>query len=295
MRLPTPPPISSTRVPQKGRIDVGNPGVEPRRAAQARQDLAAVGVLDVDLVGEPEARDRPQRLEAVAPVDLLAFLVGPAGIADRDLEDARLALGQLDRQLGLEPEVIRHDRDRLEEIGADGLVARLHVGQVQVGGDVAQERQELVPELVPIEQHAPHLPAGEARPEHGVGLLVDEHLDHAQQIARMVLEVGVVDHAQLAGRLRRARCGWRRPCRHCPRAAGSARSGASRARDGARTPPAPPASRRSTGRRRRSPRPCRGAGCRRAPRAGRAIRRPGTARCRPGRGRRGTSTLASAG
>ena len=61
--------------------------------------------------------------------------------------------------------------------------------------------EQPVAELVPIEQHAPHFPAGEPRAEHGVGAFVDEHRDDAQQIARVVLEVGVVDDGNLAGGL----------------------------------------------------------------------------------------------
>ena len=51
-----------------------------------------------------------ERLEPVAPADLLALLVGPAGVADRHLEDARLPLGELDGQLRLEPEVVGEER-----------------------------------------------------------------------------------------------------------------------------------------------------------------------------------------
>src|SRR5713101_6632719 len=41
----------------------------------------------------------------ISPVDLLAFLIGTAGVTDRDFKDVRASLGQLDRQLGLDAEV----------------------------------------------------------------------------------------------------------------------------------------------------------------------------------------------
>src|ERR1700730_15772953 len=69
--------------------DVGHPGVETRRAGEARQNLAAIRVLAIDGVAEGKSGDGGQRAEPVAPVDLLAVRVGAAGVADRQLVDAR--------------------------------------------------------------------------------------------------------------------------------------------------------------------------------------------------------------
>ncbi len=89
-------------------------------------------------------------------------------------------------------------RDRLEEVGADGLVAGLHVRQVHVGHPVGEEREQPVAELVPEEQRPPRLAAREARAEHRVGLLLHEDLHDPEQVLRVVLEVGVVDDRDLA-------------------------------------------------------------------------------------------------
>ena len=119
------------------------------------------------------------------------------------------ALGQLDRQLGLEAEVVRDDRNRLQEVRADRLVARLHVGEVQVRDEVGEQRQQPVAELVTKQQHAADVAAGEPRAEHRVGVLVENTRDDAQQILRVVLEVGVVDDRDRRTSRARARCGSR--------------------------------------------------------------------------------------
>ena len=110
-----------------------------------------------------------------------------------------MALAELDGQLRLDAEVPAEERDGFEQVGPHRLVASLHVGEVEVGDDVGEEGEEAVAELVPVEQHPPHLAADEAGPEDGVGVLLHEDLDDAQQIARVVLEVGVVDDGDLAG------------------------------------------------------------------------------------------------
>ena len=135
----------------------------------------------------------PEREEAVLQADLLPLLVGPPRVADWDLEDPRLALRELDRQLGLEPEVVRDDRDRLEEVGADGLVAGLHVREVHVGHEVREEREEPVAQLVAEEERAPGGAAGEARAEDRVRLVLHEDRDDPRDVLRVILEVRVVE------------------------------------------------------------------------------------------------------
>jgi hypothetical protein len=141
---------------------VGHPLVEGVGPREAREDLRAVLVVDVHVIGEREAADRRERLEAVPPIDLLALLVGAPRVADGHLEDPHLPLGELDGELGLDPEVVRHQGDRLEEPGAHGLVASLHIGEVQVRHRVAEEGEELVAQLVPVQQHPARAAAREA-------------------------------------------------------------------------------------------------------------------------------------
>ena len=71
-------------------------------------------ICSKEVVADSEAQDGRQGRGPVTPVDLLAFLVGAAGVANRYLEDTGSALGQLDDQLRLEPEVVRYERNRAQ-------------------------------------------------------------------------------------------------------------------------------------------------------------------------------------
>ena len=70
---------------------------------------------------------------------------------------------------GLEAEAILLDLDRLDDLAAEGLVARLHVGEVEVGEHVRQQRQEPVAERVPEVQDPVRATRQEPRAEHDVG------------------------------------------------------------------------------------------------------------------------------
>ena len=155
--------------------------------------MGAVLIPGEEIVADPKARNGRQGLDPVAPVDLLALLVGTTGVADGNLEDASPALGQLDGQLGLEPEVVRHQRDRAQQVGANRFVASLHVGQIQVGHAIGEKGHQPIADLVMKEQRPAHLAAGKARSENRVRPLLDKDLDHAVEIARVILQVRVVN------------------------------------------------------------------------------------------------------
>ena len=91
-------------------------------------------------------------------------------VADRDLIDGQPPFGDLGGDLRLDPETVAPQRDRLENLAAERLVAGLHVGQVVPGGEVRQVGQKEIPEFVVIEKDAPHRSRGEARPIDRVGV-----------------------------------------------------------------------------------------------------------------------------
>src|SRR5439155_18474056 len=68
-----------------------------------------------------------QRRDTIAPRDLLAFGVRAAAVGDGQLPDAGAGLRQPCRELDLDPEALRRERQALEEVRPDELVARLHV------------------------------------------------------------------------------------------------------------------------------------------------------------------------
>src|SRR5271170_3235702 len=96
----------------------------------------------------------PQGADAVLPTDLLPLAISPARVADGHLENAAAALGQLDRQFRLNIKCGAFERDALEKICANHLVARFHIGQVQVANEITEKCQQLVPQRVPEEEGA---------------------------------------------------------------------------------------------------------------------------------------------
>jgi hypothetical protein len=115
-----------------------------------------------------------------------------------DLEDARFALGQLDRQLGLDAEVVAHQRNRPQQVGSHRLVAGLHVGEVEVGDQVAEQREQPVADGVAEVEHAPVVGREEARAEHRVRPLAHEGQHQLLELCGVVFEGRVVEHAHLA-------------------------------------------------------------------------------------------------
>src|SRR5207244_1865037 len=86
-------------LPDVGLDEVRHPLIETRRTREARERRAAVLVGGEDVVGCRELRDGGERLHAVAPADLLAFLIRATRIRDGHLEEARAALRELDGEL----------------------------------------------------------------------------------------------------------------------------------------------------------------------------------------------------
>ena len=80
----------------------------------------------------------------------------------------------------------------MNHLAAEDFVARLHVGQIEVRGHVGEERQECVPDAVPVEHHAARIPF-EPRSEHHLGMSVEDRLDQLRILFRVVFEVGILD------------------------------------------------------------------------------------------------------
>src|SRR5207237_4134917 len=134
--------------------------------------------------------DMEQRRDTIAPGDLLPFGVRAAAVGDGQLPDAGARLRQPCRELDLDPEALCPERQALEEVGPDELVARLHVREVQVGEHVGDEREEVVADGVPEEQHAMK-GSLEAGAVHGVALAVPDRPKQGGPPGWVVLEAGV--------------------------------------------------------------------------------------------------------
>src|SRR2546422_6594138 len=70
------------------------------------------------------------------------------------LVDATAELGDLYGHLRLEAEAVGPQRETLQHVGAERLVADLHVGEVEAGHHVGDERERAVGDVVPEVEHA---------------------------------------------------------------------------------------------------------------------------------------------
>ena len=85
-------------------------------------------------------------------------------------------LAALHGDLRLEAKAVRADGNALQQVGAEDLVAGLHVGQVQVGEHVGDQREGLVDHRVPERQDAGLFAGQVARAEYRVGVAVEQRL-----------------------------------------------------------------------------------------------------------------------
>ena len=191
-----------TGAPRRRRCDAAGLG---RVCPATELDLKPFAVVLAEAFTDRRVLDdADQSAHAVAPSDLLALGVGSTGVRDADLVDAESLAGQLGRDLGLEAEPILLDLDRLDDLAPEHLVARLHVGQVQVGEHVRQQRQALVADRVPEVQHPVRPARQEPRAVDDVGDVGCQRLDEVVVLGRVVLEVGVLDEHELGGGEREA-------------------------------------------------------------------------------------------
>src|ERR1700678_2497727 len=114
---------------------------------------------------------------AVLPVDLLALLVGAAVVRNADLVDTAARVRNIGGDFRLEAEAALFDGDRLDDLPPEHLVAGLHVGQVQVGEHVREQREQAVADAVPEIEHAMRPAAHETRAEHHVRFIAQDRLD----------------------------------------------------------------------------------------------------------------------
>ena len=161
-------------------------GIRARDRARARQASAA-------------AHERLQHTQAVEGRQLLALLARAGRVGDRHLVDPLSRKQHARRDLRLDPEAALAEAQRAEQLRAHRLVARHHVRDPAVVDHVRRKRDRLVA------HHVPEAERGVTRPracaEHDVRVAVEQRLQERCEVGRAVLEVGVEDRRELAGRV----------------------------------------------------------------------------------------------
>ena len=84
--------------------------------------------------------DAAHGLNPVAPIDLLALGVSATRVGDPNLPHAPAASCDFCGHLGLNTEALLFQFDPLDYLSAECLEARLHIGEVEIGEHVRQQR-----------------------------------------------------------------------------------------------------------------------------------------------------------
>lgn len=109
-----------------------------------------------------ELHQIPQRLNPIAPVDLLALAIGPAKVMDPDLIDPPFpGAGDLGAEFDFDAEIVAGKVQTFQHIGTKHFVADFDVGQHLIVQHVEDERDHLIAQkMVEIERPVRH--AGKA-------------------------------------------------------------------------------------------------------------------------------------
>src|SRR6267378_3305577 len=156
----------------------------------------------------PRARvlgDAPECPYSILPGDLLAFLVSSAGVGDANLIDPTAEASDLGDDLRLEAEAGLLDRDLLDHLPPERLVAALHVREVQIGGQVREESQEFVTDGVPEVEHTVFSTSQEPGAEYDIGLAVNYGPNELAIVVGVVLKVGILYKDDIPGGLSESR------------------------------------------------------------------------------------------
>ena len=120
-------------------------------------------------------------------------------IIDGRFVDPHAAFGQFDGQFRLQSEAIAANGDALQQRSAEGFVAGLHVGQIQVRNDIAHQGQNVVGHGVPEVEHPAFAGDHEARAIDGVSFPLQQRRQQASVFARIVFQIGILNDGELAG------------------------------------------------------------------------------------------------
>ncbi len=112
-------------------------------------------------------------LNAVFPADFLAFIIAATRVGNADLVNFQATARQLCGHLRLEPEPVLLQIQSLNVLPFKELIARLHVGDVEIGEHVAESREYAIAHSVPKEQYPPLFPAGKSRAIHHIRAVID--------------------------------------------------------------------------------------------------------------------------
>src|SRR4051794_11276609 len=153
--------------------------------------------ISLVLLAHPALDQRIDRVDAVDPADLLAFVLAPRLVADRHLENAAPRSQHLRGDFRLEIETDAAEPDAVERLTPEHLVRGLHVGEPPPEQHVRQHRQEAVRD--PALERDTDRRREKARTVDDVGAAVEDRREQAAVLVRVELEIGVLHEQDVAG------------------------------------------------------------------------------------------------
>src|SRR5262249_11950577 len=123
-----------------------------------------------------------------------------AVVADGDFVNTAAEACDFDRELGLKTETVAAKLDGVENLTAKDFIANFHVGEVQVRQHIAEKRERLIADVVPVIQHAMGS-AMKAITEHHIGKAFEDWFEKVRIITGVVFEIRVLDQDDVAGSL----------------------------------------------------------------------------------------------
>src|SRR5215469_16543943 len=94
-------------------------------------------------------QDAADCAEAVPPVDFLALCVGTATVGNGDFVNWDAKLSNLGRDLRFESKMILVECELLKHFASERFGAALHIGEIQIREDVAEQGQKLIADVMP--------------------------------------------------------------------------------------------------------------------------------------------------
>ena len=144
-------------------------------------------------------KDGVDGTKTIAPADFFTLGVGSAVVADPHLIDGAAQPGDFGGDFGLKPKAVFLQGDLFQDFPAEDFITGLHVGDIDVGQHVREQREETVADHVPEIDHAVRVGPHETRAKDDIGPAGQDGCEQAGILVGIVFEVGILHDDDVAG------------------------------------------------------------------------------------------------
>src|SRR5215469_236078 len=144
------PPANS----RSGSTPATRSGITVESTARGARSLYALASgISGSSIPEPVVQNREGGSDRVAPADFLALVIGSAGVRNPHFEDPPFGARGLGSNFRFEGESVSRKLELHKFVAHEPLHPGLHVGQVQIGNRIRQQRDKPVGDVMPEKQH----------------------------------------------------------------------------------------------------------------------------------------------